>query len=94
MSNYLRNSAILATLTVIGMTGCTSKDTMNTSSNKVMQLQEEIEAQNAKISQLELDKTRALNSIQAMNIEANDKNAVSNSLVPANAVAGECYAKV
>ena len=82
MSNYLRNSAILATAAVIGMTGCTSKDTMGTSSDKIVQLQKEIENQNAKISLLEDEKTRALTSIQAMNAESKDKNAVSNSLVP------------
>jgi hypothetical protein len=92
MTKYLRNSAILAAAAIITMSGCSSKEEVL--SNSVAELQKALEEKDAQITQLEAEKSKALSSINAMNTEAKDKNAVSNSLVPPNAKPGECYAKV
>lgn len=94
MSKYLRNSALIAAAALIGVTGCSTKDTIVSENDKIVKLQEEINAKNEQISQLEAKNSKAMNSINAMSLEAKDKNAVSNSLVPPNAKPGECYAKV
>lgn len=64
MTNYLRNSVIVATSALLLFIECTSKD--------------------SKISELESQNKKALNSINAMNNEPKDKNAIANSLVPLN----------
>lgn len=74
MSKYLRNTAIIAATLIIGMSGCANKS--NVSDNRIIELQKQLDAKNAKITELES--------------ATSSKDAV----LPPNAKAGECYAKL
>ncbi len=89
MTKYFKNVAIITSAVVIGFSGCSTKD-----SGSITDLQKQIQAKDAQISQLRNQNARALQSINAMNAADKDKNSVANSLVPPNAKPGECYAKV
>lgn len=89
MTKYLRNSALITAIAIIGLSGCSQKEEV--ASTSIAQLQKALQEKDAKISALEAQNAKALS---ALNTESSDKNAVTNSLVPPNAKAGECYAKV
>ncbi len=77
MTKYLRNTAIIAAAAIIGMSGCSTKENV-VANDKIIKLQNEIDAKNAKISELQVE----------------NANKDRDSLIPLNAKAGECYAKV
>ncbi len=85
MKKYLLKSSVLAAVAILGISGCTTKEEISSVSNdKIVQLQNELDLKNKKISELEIKNSS----------EVKDNNIIDNSLVPANAKAGECYAKV
>lgn len=64
MTKYIRNSALFAVAAVIGMSGCTNKEqTVDLSQDKILQLQNDLDAKNAKIKQLENENSRNDNAI-------------------------------
>ena len=74
----------LSVVIAIATVGCATKDPsglLEQKNQEIAKLQEQIKTKDSQISTLQSN-------------EKNDNNAVSNSLVPANAKAGECYAKV
>lgn len=85
MRKYLLKTSVLAAIAVFGITGCTTKEEVNISNEKIVQLQKELDAKNIKISELETINSKS---------QTNKENVLNNSLIPANAKPGQCYAKV
>lgn len=79
MTKYLKKSSIIVASLIVGFSGCTMKDqNVDLSNQKIIELQKELEIKNTKISEL----------------EAKNTNKENDTLLPFNAKAGECYAKV
>lgn len=79
MTKYLKKNSIIVASLIIGFSGCTMKNqTADLSNQKIIELQKELEIKNTKISEL----------------EAKNTNKENDTLLPFNAKAGECYAKV
>lgn len=77
MTKYLRNTAFFAVAAVITMSGCANKgQTADLSKDKIIELEKQLGAKDAKILELE------------------SKSAQKDPLIPLNAKAGECYAKL
>ncbi len=109
MVKCVKISALLAAL-IIGTTGCSTKDMsgdlLSEKESEIQRLTQELEqakksqqASEAKLQRMSSKPAAAVpaditKTVPATTVESNDVNAVSNSLVPPNAKAGECYAKV
>ncbi len=109
MVKCVKISALLAAL-IIGTTGCSTKDMsgdlLSKKESEIQRLTQELEqakksqqASEAKLQRMSSKPAAAVpaditKTVPATTVESNDVNAVSNSLVPPNAKAGECYAKV
>ena len=77
MTKHLRNSALFAVAALVTMSGCTNKEqSVDLSSEKIIELQKQLDEKNVTISQLK------------------SENQKKDPLIPLNAKAGECYAKV
>ena len=96
MTNYFKNSAIAAAV-MLTITGCSVTDSSTgSSSNHALKMKNQQIEKLTKTIQEKNNKIALLSKASSTSTmtKTDDTSAVENSLVPPNAKAGECYAKV